>query len=137
MATAPSGSGSQAAPGAAVKPGDFAAMPNLKTIHFDFDKFNIRPDDAKTLDANATWLKANANVLVLIEGHCDDRGTNEYNLVLGEKRAKAAMTYLMAQGVPANRMTTISYGRERPVCTEKSEACWARNRRDNFLTKAR
>jgi len=138
MATAPSGSGAQAAPAApTVKPGDFSPMPNLKTIHFDFDKFNIRPDDAKTLDANATWLKANASVLVLIEGHCDERGTNEYNLVLGEKRAKAAMTYLVAQGVPANRMTTISYGRERPVCTEKTEACWARNRRDNFLTKAR
>ncbi|MDP2701178.1 MAG: OmpA family protein, partial [Candidatus Rokubacteria bacterium] len=77
------------------------------------------------------------NNLVLIEGHADERGTNEYNLALGEKRAKAAMNYLVAQGVQASRITIISYGKERPVCTEKTEACWAKNRRDNFLTKAR
>ena len=74
------------------------------------------------LDGNAAWLKSNANNLVLIEGHCDERGTNEYNLALGERRAKATMNYLVAQGVQANRITIISYGKERPVCTEKSEA---------------
>ena len=139
---APAATGGPGAPGSAtpapmVKPGDFSPAPSLKTVYFDFDKFNIRPDAAKTLDGDATWLKANPNNLVLIEGHCDERGTNEYNLVLGEKRAKAAMNYLVSQGVQAGRMTVISYGKERPVCTEKNEACWAKNRRDNFLVKAR
>src|SRR6266704_3403740 len=103
------------APAPMVKPSEFAPNPNLKTVYFDFDKYDIRPNDAKTLDGNAAWLKANANNLVLIEGHCDERGTNEYNLALGEKRAKAAMNYLVAQGVQANRITIISYGEERPV----------------------
>jgi peptidoglycan-associated lipoprotein len=120
-----------------VKPSEFSPLPDLKTINFDFDKYNIRPDAAKTLDGDAGWLKANPNSLVLIEGHCDDRGTNEYNLVLGENRAKAAMNYLVAQGVQASRITIISYGKERPVCTEKNEACWAKNRRGNFLIKTR
>jgi peptidoglycan-associated lipoprotein len=125
------------APAPMVKPSEFAPNPNLKTVYFDFDKYDIRPNDAKTLDGNAAWLKSNANNLVLIEGHCDERGTNEYNLALGERRAKASMNYLVAQGVQASRITIISYGKERPVCTEKTEACWAQNRRDNFLTKER
>ena len=115
---------------------EFAANPNLNDIHFDFDKYDIRPGDAKILDANATWLKGN-NVLVLIEGHCDERGTNEYNLALGERRAKATMNYLVSQGVQGNRITIISYGEERPLCTEHNEACWAKNRRAHFLSKAR
>jgi peptidoglycan-associated lipoprotein len=136
-ALVPAPAGSQAAPAPMVKPSEFSPIPNLRTINFDFDKYNIRPDAAKTLDGDAGWLKANPNNLVLIEGHCDDRGTNEYNLVLGEKRAKAAMNYLVGQGVQASRITIISYGKERPVCAEKNEACWAKNRRDNFLIKAR
>ncbi|HEX9409354.1 MAG TPA: peptidoglycan-associated lipoprotein Pal [Methylomirabilota bacterium] len=120
-----------------VRPSEFAPNPNLKAIYFDFDKYDVRPNDAKILDGNAAWLKTNADNLVLIEGNCDERGTAEYNLALGEKRAKAAMNYLVAQGIQASRVTIISYGKERPVCTEKSEACWAQNRRDNFLTKSR
>ncbi|HEY4911517.1 MAG TPA: peptidoglycan-associated lipoprotein Pal [Methylomirabilota bacterium] len=119
------------------RPSEFTSNPNLKTIYFDFDKYDVRPNDAKTLDGNAAWLKTNADNLVLIEGNCDERGTAEYNLALGEKRAKAAMNYLVAQGIQASRVTIISYGKERPVCTEKTEACWAQNRRDNFLTKTR
>lgn len=80
-------------------------------------------------------MKANAGHLVLIEGHADERGTNEYNLALGERRAKAAMNYLVAQGVPAARFTLISYGEERPVCRERTEQCWAQNRRAHFLVK--
>jgi len=125
------------APAPMVKPSEFAPNPNLKTIYFDFDKYDVRPNDAKTLDGDAAWLKTNANNLVLIEGNCDERGTAEYNLALGEKRARAAMNYLVAQGIQASRITIISYGKERPVCTEKAEACWSQNRRDNFLTKAR
>ena len=119
------------------RPSEFMANDNLKDIYFDFDKYNIRPDDAKILDANAAWLKANQGNLVLIEGHCDERGTNEYNLALGERRAKSTMNYLVSQGVQANRITIISYGEERPVCAEKTDACWAKNRRSHFLTKAR
>ena len=125
------------APAPMVRPSEFAPNPNLKAIYFDFDKYDVRPADAKILDGNAAWLKSNADNLVLIEGNCDERGTAEYNLALGEKRAKAAMNYLVAQGIQANRITIISYGKERPVCTEKTEACWAQNRRDNFLTKTR
>ena len=120
-----------------VKSSEFAPNPNLKTIYFDFDKYDIRSGDAKTLDGDAAWLKTNADNLVLIEGHCDERGTNEYNLALGEKRAKGAMNYLVAKGVQASRITITSYGKERPVCTEKTEVCWAKNRRDQLLTKTR
>jgi peptidoglycan-associated lipoprotein len=144
--SAPS-SGGGAAPGAAAaaspaqtprpSPREFMAVAALKEVYFDFDKYDIRPEDAKTLDANATWLKSNAENLVLIEGHCDERGTNEYNLALGERRAKATMNYLVSQGIQANRITIISYGEERPVCNEKTEACWAKNRRANFLVKPR
>jgi peptidoglycan-associated lipoprotein len=134
--TQPGAGGTTAAPGARPAIQEFAATPNLKDIHFDFDKYDIRPGDAKILDANATWLKNNSS-LVLIEGHCDERGTNEYNLALGERRAKATMNYLVSQGVQAGRITIISYGEERPLCTERNEACWARNRRAHFLSKAR
>jgi peptidoglycan-associated lipoprotein len=116
-------------------PKDYMANDNLKTIHFDFDKSNIRPGDAKTLDANAKWLVANPNQLLLIEGHCDERGTPEYNLALGDRRAKAAMNYLVAQGVQSDRITLVSFGLERPLCKEHNEGCWSQNRRDMFLVK--
>jgi peptidoglycan-associated lipoprotein len=125
------------APTARPAPKDFAAVPELQDIYFDFDKYDIRPADTRTLDANAAWLKSNPNHLLLIEGHADERGTNEYNLALGERRAKSTMNYLVSQGVQANRITIISYGEERPTCTEKSEGCWAKNRRSHFLVKPR
>jgi peptidoglycan-associated lipoprotein len=116
-------------------PKDFAAVDALKPIHFDFDRYEIRPGDRRILDANAAWLKQNGNQLVLIEGHCDERGTNEYNLGLGERRARATMNYLVGQGVQASRFSIVSYGEERPICTEKTESCWAQNRRAAFLVK--
>ena len=128
---------STATPAARPPVAEFRSVPELKDAFFDFDKYDIRPADAKVLDANATWLKANANNLVLIEGHCDERGTNEYNLALGERRAKSTMNYLVSQGVQASRITIISYGEERPACTEKAEECWAKNRRAHFLVKPR
>jgi len=145
-AAAPAGSGAAAggtaataAPASTARPSlkEFTAVAALKDVFFEFDKYDIRAEDAKTLDANATWLKANAENLVLIEGHCDERGTNEYNLALGERRAKAAMNYLVSQGVQANRITIISYGEERPVCNEKNESCLGKNRRAHFLVKPR
>jgi peptidoglycan-associated lipoprotein len=111
------------------------AVAALKDVNFDFDKYDIRPADAKVLDTNAAWLKTNARNLLLIEGHCDERGTPEYNLALGERRAKAAMSYLVALGIPASRISIISYGEERPLCRESGEACWAKNRRAHFLVK--
>jgi peptidoglycan-associated lipoprotein len=116
-------------------PRDFMENAALKDIHFDFDKYDVRPADAKILDANAAWLKTNARSLLMIEGHCDERGTPEYNLALGERRAKAAMSYLAALGIQANRISIISYGEERGLCKEHGEACWAKNRRAHFLVK--
>jgi peptidoglycan-associated lipoprotein len=126
-----------AAPVARPAPQEFRPDPALRDVYFDFDKYDIRPADAKALDSNASWLKSNASHLILIEGHCDERGTNEYNLALGERRAKSTMNYLVSQGVQASRITIISYGEERPACSEKSEECWAKNRRAHFLVKPR
>jgi peptidoglycan-associated lipoprotein len=116
-------------------PSEFTGIPQLRDVFFDFDKYDIKPEAARTLNANIDWLKSNASVPVLIEGHCDERGTNAYNLVLGERRAKATRDYLVARGVAADRIVTISYGEERPACAERNQACWARNRRAHFLTK--
>jgi len=117
-------------------PRDFSGNAALKDINFDFDKYDIRPADAKILDASAAWLKSNPRNLLLIEGHTDERGTAEYNLALGERRAKAAMSYLVALGIQANRISIISYGSEQGLCKERGESCWARNRRDHFLVKS-
>jgi len=125
-----------AAPVQRSEPKSFEATAELKTIHFDFDKSDIRPGDAAILDANARWLNANPKHLVLIEGHCDERGTNEYNLALGERRARATVNYLVSRGVQSGRLSTISYGEERPLCTGHDEACWSQNRRAQFLVKA-
>jgi peptidoglycan-associated lipoprotein len=119
------------------EPKEFAAVPELWDIHFDFDRYDIRPDAANVLNANAEWLRAHPSAAILIEGHCDDRGTNEYNLALGHHRAESAMNYLVAQGVPASRITVISYGEERPLCTDDTEACWAKNRRAHTLVRRR
>ena len=116
-------------------PRDFMANAAIKDINFDFDKYDIRPADTKILDANAAWLKTNSRSLLLIEGHTDERGTPEYNLALGERRAKAAMSYLVALGIQANRISIISYGAEQGLCKDHGEACWAKNRRDHFLVK--
>ena len=101
----------------------------LKDIHFDFDKYDLRADARDVLKANAAWLKANGSARVEIEGHCDERGTNEYNLALGAKRAQAAKDYLASLGISKDRLSTISYGEELPVCKEQNEGCWQKNRR--------
>jgi peptidoglycan-associated lipoprotein len=134
-ATPPPAVAAPPAPAPRLAPSEFKSIPELRDVFFDFDKHVIRPDAARTLDANIDWLKANASALVLIEGHCDERGTNAYNLALGERRASATLDYLVARGVAATRVTIISYGEERPVCTARTEACWAQNRRAHFLTK--
>jgi peptidoglycan-associated lipoprotein len=124
-------------PSARPAPAEFAARPELARIHFEFDRYDIRPGDATILDASAAWLRASPGALVLIEGHCDERGTDAYNLALGDRRARAAMDYLVSRGIQAERITTLTYGKERPVCHEHTEACWAKNRRADFGVKAR
>ena len=116
---------------------DYVAVPELKPIYFDFDKAVLRPDAVDVLTNNTTWLKENADVLVLIEGNCDERGTAEYNLALGDRRAKSAMEYLEANGIPKERLSTVSYGKERPVCTQDTEECKNQNRRADFRIKSR
>jgi peptidoglycan-associated lipoprotein len=105
----------------------------LKDVFFEFDRYDLSADARSVLRANADWLKSNPAVRVEIEGHCDERGTNEYNLALGAKRAQAAREYLATLGVAAERLSTISYGEEIPVCKEASEACWKQNRRARFV----
>lgn len=105
----------------------------LKDIRFDYDSYSLSPEARGILEQNATWLKANGRASVEIEGHTDDRGTIEYNLALGAKRAKGARDYLAVMGIDAGRMSTISYGEELPVCREASEACWLRSRRAHFV----
>lgn len=98
-------------------------------VFFDFDKSDIKPEGRATLQRQADWLKKYPNVTVTVEGHCDERGTREYNLALGERRATAVKKILVALGVPANRVSTISYGKERPAVVGSNEAAWAQNRR--------
>ncbi len=98
-------------------------------VFFDFDKSDIKPEGQQTLQRQAAWLKKYANVKVTVEGHCDDRGTLEYNLALGNRRANAVKRALVALGIPAGRITTISYGKERPAVVGDNEAAWAQNRR--------
>jgi peptidoglycan-associated lipoprotein len=104
----------------------------FEDIQFDFDKYNVRSSDEATLGRIARWLNDNEKTSVLIEGHCDERGTNEYNMALGEQRALAARRYLVGLGVDASRLSTISYGEERPLDPRSNEEAWAKNRRAHF-----
>ncbi len=105
----------------------------LAMVLFDYDSANIRNDAKGTLDADAAWLKKFRTAKVLIEGHCDERGTEEYNLALGEKRAKAVQDYLLSSGIPADRMKIISYGKSQPLNPGHDESAWQMNRRAQFL----
>ncbi len=107
----------------------------LQDAFFDFDDFSLRADAKAALDADGKYLEKNAGMNVIVEGHCDERGSVEYNLALGEKRARAAKDYLVSYGVAANRMTTISYGKERPFDPGHSEDAWSKNRRAHFISK--
>ena len=99
------------------------------TVHFDYDRYEVTSEDRDILQRQAAWLQKYPTVRVTVEGHCDERGTREYNLALGARRANAVKDYLVTLGVPSSRMSTISYGKERPICTESNESCWAQNRR--------
>jgi peptidoglycan-associated lipoprotein len=102
-------------------------------IYFDYDKSTIRPDAAATLDGKIPWLTANPGMRIRIEGNADERGSDEYNLALGQRRAASAKKYLVERGIAADRFDLVSYGEERPVCTDHNEDCWQKNRRDDFV----
>jgi peptidoglycan-associated lipoprotein len=113
-----------------------AATPALENIHFDFDKSALRAEDREILKKHAAWLMKNKDYSLVIEGNCDERGTTEYNLALGERRAEEAKKYLVALGVDEKRIKTISYGKEKPLDPGHTEEAWAKNRRDQFVLNA-
>ncbi len=112
-----------------IRGGEFLPQATIKTVNFDFDRYELSEAGRAILQANAALIKARKDWTVLVEGHCDDRGTVEYNLALGQKRAKAVRDYYVRLGVPEGAVGTISYGEEKPLCTEENEACWLQNRR--------
>jgi len=114
-------------------PPDTSGMIMQEDIYFDFDKSTLTPVSQDNLMRKAAWLRENADVTVTSEGHCDERGTNEYNLALGDRRADSAKAFLVDLGIAASRLTTISYGEERPQCTQQNEECWSKNRRGHFV----
>lgn len=123
-----------AAPARPAAPAAPATSP-VEDVFFDFDKAVLRDDAKASLNRNAAWLKANANARISVEGHCDERGTNEYNLALGDRRAKAVKDFLVAAGIAGNRIQTISYGEERPFVLGHDESAWRWNRRGHFLVQ--
>lgn len=112
-----------------------AGAAGLQPVYFDFDRSFIRDDARSVMKANAEWLKANPKTKVRIEGNCDERGTKEYNQALGQRRASSAKKYLTDLGIAAKRISLISYGKEKPVCTEQNEECWQKNRRDDLVAE--
>jgi peptidoglycan-associated lipoprotein len=109
----------------------------LKDVYFDFNESSLRDDARKNLAADAMWLEHYPSIRILIEGHCDDRGTEAYNLSLGDRRANATREYLASLGVDGTRVQVVSYGKERPFCDQETETCWQENRRGHFLVTAK
>ena len=110
----------------------FKDTDSLKDIYFKFDKYDLDDESRQILRRNASYLKANSSAAVEIQGHCDERGTNNYNVALGERRAQSTKMYLVSQGVSSRQIHTISYGEERPSCFDSNSACWLKNRRAHF-----
>ena len=110
------------------------AVPDkLEAVYFDFDKYTIKDEGREALKRNADWLQKNADRKVVVEGNCDERGTNEYNMALGQRRADAAAKYLTDLGIAKDRVSSVSYGEEKPICKEATEDCWGKNRRDDIV----
>lgn len=132
---APTRPGSSSIPSGSAVEATAADMSGLGDIFFDFDRYTIRTDALAALEGDARWLRNKQGQSLLIEGHCDERGTQAYNLVLGEKRAKSAKRYLEDLGIPASRLLTTSYGKEKPFCKDRNEGCWSQNRRAHFVAQ--
>ncbi len=111
----------------------FRASSDLKDIHFKFDRYDLDSNSKMILQKNATFLKSNPNVHIEVQGHCDERGTNNYNIALGERRAHSTKNYLVSQGVDSRNVHVISYGEEKPFCFDSGETCWYQNRRAHFM----
>ncbi len=129
-----------AEPVAETLPADLAELNKkgyLKDVFFDYDQYDIRADQRDALAANAEWLKKWPTVKIQVEGHCDERGSNKYNMALGEKRANAARDYLVSLGIDGSRISTISYGEERPFVQGQTEESWSQNRRAHFVITAK
>ena len=109
----------------------------LDPVFFNYDEAEILPEARRILQRNADWLRRWSSTSIMIEGHCDERGTNEYNLSLGDERAAAVRDYLVSLGIPGNRVRTLSKGEEEPFCNDSQEGCWSRNRRGHFLVTAK
>jgi len=116
-----------------VEPEEMNAIGIFEDIHFAYDKSRVRSEDYPTLNRIADWLDNNPRIYVMIEGHCDERGSNEYNMALGEQRALSTRTYLINLGIDSSRLYTVSYGEEKPLDPDHSEAAWSQNRRVHFL----
>ncbi len=114
-----------------------SAEAGLSDVFFGYDSWTVTEEGRQSLTQDAQWIKTNAGALVKIEGHCDERGTLAYNLVLGEKRAKAVRNYLVELGVGANRLSVVSYGKERPFCNERNESCYQQNRRGHVVVRSK
>lgn len=121
-------------PAAPTETDEEAFARNVKDIFFDYDKYDLRSTDQAVLQGNAEFLKSHPNMNITIEGHCDERGSTEYNLALGDNRANAVKNGLVQLGIPTGRIRTISYGKEKPFCTESNDQCWQQNRRGHFTT---
>ncbi len=118
---------------AELRPSAKELQTRIRDIYFDFDSYDLTDSAKETLKEVASLLLKNKGINLIIEGHCDERGTNEYNLTLGDRRANSAKEYLVSLGVPKSRIETISYGEEKPVCLEQTEECWMKNRRAHFV----
>lgn len=112
-----------------------STVKGLERIHFDFDKSFIKPEYEPVLKGNAEWMRKHSGKSVMVEGHCDERGTNEYNIALGDRRANSAKNYVVNSGISADRLSTVSYGEERALEACHNESCWWKNRRADFITK--
>jgi peptidoglycan-associated lipoprotein len=112
-----------------------SAAAGLRDVFFGYDSWTISDDQRQSLNRDAEWMKSNPGAMVKVEGHCDERGTTAYNLVLGEKRAKAVRNYLVELGISANRLSVVSYGKERPSCLDHAESCYQQNRRGHLAVK--
>lgn len=113
-------------------PGSSSSSSGLRSVYYDYDQALVRSDSAVILESNSAWLKANPGRNVSVEGHCDERGSNEYNLALGQRRADSSRDYLTNLGVNPSNLRTVSFGEEKPVCYEHDESCWWKNRRADF-----
>ena len=112
---------------------NFQETSNLKDIHFNFDQYGLDSNSKEALQQNASYLKQNPGMKIEIQGHCDERGTNNYNIALGERRASATKRFLVSQGIDSSRINIISFGEEKPFCFDSNEGCWFQNRRAHFM----